>query len=286
MEVLSHNQILAYTDGDDDIVVCRTTGLPIAASNGHRVTSYLDLLYKIAALQYHNPRFKILFRGQGKDYRLKRTGKDGAHSSLYPSILRAVPNRVKDGAFLNDRFDRLQRAEQSLKDKLRVREVHQNQIVRWAILQHYEVCDTPLLDVTPSVQTALTFAIGNGGRTGFLYAFAFPHLAGAVSVSVESMTQVIDLCHVCPPQARRPHFQYGMLAGDYPAYTSVEETHGRKGMIGNNFACRLISKFSLNSTSNWMTEGYTPVPDTVLFPNTSDNWYKVTQGIKAELNAS
>ncbi|MCB9952670.1 MAG: FRG domain-containing protein [Planctomycetaceae bacterium] len=285
IEVLSRNHIFAFTDDPGDIGAWEKTGLPLATSQGHPVNSYLELLHKIAALQYHNPRFQILFRGQSKDYRLKRTGKPGAHSSLYPSILRAASDQVKDTSVLLERFKRLKKAEDSLKDKLRVRDIHQNQIVRWAILQHYEVCETPLLDVTPSIQTALTFAIGDGG-SGFLYAFAFPQLTGVVSVSVESMTQVIDLCRVCPPNARRPHFQYGMLAGDYPAYSSVEETHGRQGMIGNNFACRLISKFSIDATNDWSTEGYTPVSQNVLFPDDVDDWHEATQEVKAELNAS
>src|ERR1035438_4794341 len=58
-------------------------GLVLSNRPAHKVSSYRELLKKIAALNYHNSRFRLLFRGQTKDY----TG-PGPHSSLYPSILR------------------------------------------------------------------------------------------------------------------------------------------------------------------------------------------------------
>lgn len=202
MEVLSRNQFMTFTADEETIVRCEKVGLPIAASPGHSVSSYLTLLHKVAALQYHNSRFRLLFRGQPCDYMLDRNGQPGIHSSLYPSVLRGTPNIQTTKEYLDERFDVLVRAEELLKEKLRVRDIHQNQIVRWAILQHYEVCPTPLLDITSSLQTAMTFAIGSGDRQGFLYVLAFPQLTGSISVPVESMTQVIDLCHLCPPEAK------------------------------------------------------------------------------------
>lgn len=286
MEVLARNQIMAFTDDDEDIVVCDAPGLPVSASLGHPVSSYLQLLHKVAALQYHNRRFRLLFRGQTKDYKLNKVGKDGTHSSLWPAILRSGPNQPSNEAYLDKRFDILRRAEGLLKDTLHVRDIHHNQVVRWAVLQHYEVCPTPLLDVTQSLQTALSFAVKNGTNTGFLYVFAFPQLTGPVSVSVESMTQVIDLCHLCPPEARRPHFQSGMLAADYPLFTTREDTHDRRGMIGNSFSCRLLTKFALHDCNNWASEGFFATSEKVLFPNSSDEWYTVTQDIASKLNVT
>jgi hypothetical protein len=279
-----NNAVLTYTTEDEKIVCLDLgeAGLPIAAKTGHSVRSYFELLRKVAALNFHNPRFRLLYRGQPQDF---KKDKDGIHSSLYPSILRSPKDAPKDAAYLDKQFERLHQAERLLDQKLQDRWFSQNQIVRWAILQHYEVCSTPLLDLTLSLQTALSFAVPEGSTNGFLYVFAFPQIAGSVSISIESMTQVIDLCHLCPPVALRPHFQSGFLAGDYPSYSSREETHGKKGMLGNNFACRLLAKFELQDCANWNAEGFTRTPDSVLFPNSADEWYSATQAIKAALPA-
>lgn len=162
-------------------------------------------------------------------------------------------------------------------------DIHRNQYVRWAIIQHYEICPTPLLDLTQSLQSALSFAIGDGRKEGYLFVLAFPHLTGPVSVSVESMTQTIDLTQLCPPEALRPHFQSGVLVGDFPSFESLETTHGGEGMIGNNFSCRLLTKFHLANCASWRAEGFTSTPQAILFPNDRDRWFSALRAIKSEL---
>lgn len=158
-----------------------------------------------------------------------------------------------------------------------------SQIVRWAILQYYKVCPAPLFDVTKSLQTALSFATSPNRDNGFLYVFGFPQLTGVVSISIESMTQVVDLSQLCPPQALHPHFQTAFLAGDYPAINSREQSHGQNEMIGNNFSCRLLAKFRLTNCSAWVSEGFKATPQKLLFPNRKDEWYRMLAGIKAQL---
>ena len=248
-------------------------GLVLSNRPAHEVSSYREVLRKIAALNYHNSRFRLLFRGQTKDH----TG-PGPHSSLYPSILRPPGGRDRR-AKLESRFKTLRIAE----DLLRKGHVHRDQIVRWAILQHYEVVPTPLLDVTRSIQAALSFALAGGADEGYLFVLAFPQLTGPISVSIESMTQVIDLSQVCPPEALRPHFQEGLLVGDYPVMDSVDSTHGGKGMIGNNFACRLLSKFRLTNCQMWAKEGFMATPNEILFP-VEDEWLPLMNAIKDKLH--
>ena len=81
--------------------------------------------------------------------------------------------------------------------RLRQADIYHNEFVRWAILQHYEVCSTPLLDVTHSLQSALSFAIGDGASEGYLFVLALPHLTGPISVSIGSKTIAIDLTQTC-----------------------------------------------------------------------------------------
>jgi hypothetical protein len=80
----------------------------------------------------------------------------------------------------------------------------------WAILQHYEVCDTPLLDVTNSLRVAASFATNNPAAEGpVLYVLGVPSLSGSITASSEQGLQIIRLSSICPPEARRPYFQEG-----------------------------------------------------------------------------
>lgn len=282
MEVLSLGRFGIFHHGDENIISYGESVLPLSTKPGHEVRSYKELLKKIAALTYHNSRFKILFRGQRKDYKLNSKGEPSVHSSLYPSILRHSPGMKREKS-LDERFCTLRAAEELLKKNLRDRVIHQNQIVRWAILQHYEVCSTPLLDLTQSLETALSFAIKGDNDEGYLFALAFPQLTGPISVSIESFTQVIDLTQYCPPIVLRPHFQKGILAGDYPVVDSKESSHGKRGMLGNNFSCRLLTKFRLTNCLNWVNEGFTPIRDDILFPNADDKWYPVIKEIRSKI---
>lgn len=284
MRVLTNPRFMLFREEDANIVASDAAGLPIAARNGHPVKSYVELLQKIAALSYHNSRFRLLFRGQRKDYRLNMRAEPGVHSCLFPSILRPVEGPKRE-LLLDSRFERLARAEGLLQDALRYEEIHRLRIVRWAILQHYEICETPLLDVTLSLQTALSFVFGTNVVTGYLFVFAVPHLTGPVSVSTEAMTQTVDLAHVCPPEALRPHFQSGVLIGDYPEYENRLQTHNKKGFIGNSFACRLLTKFQLLGVGSWKQEGFAPTSTSLLFPNEHDSWYTTLQGVKRALDS-
>lgn len=287
MNPLSRDFVMTYTDDDLGIVnaedVDDVPGLQMGLTNGHKVSSYVELLRKIAALSYWNSRFRLLFRGQSDDYKMPNDGDSRARSCLYPTILR---NKREGGDIhktLDDRFALLREAERLLKCKLLIGDIHRDRPVQWALLQHYGVCSTPFLDVTNSVQTAISFALAKNPSTGFLYAFAFPQLTGAVSVSVESMTQVIDLSQICRPEALRPHFQSGLLAADYPLYTTREETHGQKGFLGNSFVCRLLAKFHLVDCDRWKSEGFTPTPESILYPDDHDEWFNQLNEVKNEL---
>jgi hypothetical protein len=287
MQILTANTIMVFDAEHDGIVNSAaddvaTPGFVLSNRNGHSVGSYVELLQKIAALSFHNRRFRLLFRGQSSDYKM---GPDINTSDLYPSILRGISANAKDrNAQLDHAFETLERAESLLAKEICSRDLVESQIVRWAVLQHYEVCRTPLLDMTGSLQCALSFAIGERNE-GWLYVLAFPQLTGGVSVSLESQTQVIDLSQICPPEALRPHFQQGLLGSDYPEIRNRMQTHGKRGMRSNNFAARLLTKFELTNCQAWKDEGFVPTPNKIVFPNAVDTWYDKTQHVKQALNA-
>jgi hypothetical protein len=282
---LSDIPFMIFDTDTAEITRARRTGLSLAATSGHLVSSYLELLEKIAALSYTNSRFRLLFRGQRRDYRLNISGEEGERGILYPSILRPVRGCEREG-MLDSRFKRLRAAEERLVQALPTPDILSLRVVRWAVLQHYEVCETPLLDVTLSLQCALSFAFGDGSDdNGHLFVLAIPHLSGPVSISTESMTQAIDLAQVCPPKALRPHFQSGILLGDYPEYVDRRQTHKSIGFVANDFSCRLLTKFSLKKLQSWHLEGFVPTESRILFPDRRDEWFPILQGIKAAMTA-
>ena len=162
MNILTANTIMVFDAEHDDIVNSAaddvaTPGFGLSNRDGHTVGSYIELLRKVAALSYYNRRFRLLFRGQSADY---KTGQD-ITSDLYPSILRSLTANRKDRkAQLENAFEVLEKAEALLINEIHSRDLVESQIVRWAVLQHCEVCRTPLLDVTASLQCALSFAVG------------------------------------------------------------------------------------------------------------------------------
>ncbi|PJI53862.1 hypothetical protein CTI14_22555 [Methylobacterium radiotolerans] len=139
----------------------------------------MELATKVAELQFRNRDFVLMFRGQAGDYQNK-----SGYTSLKPSLLRAsVPNKVPKDATISERFDKLVEAEKALvaqydakkfsgRDRLK-----RQRILRWAILQHYEICDTPLLDVTQSLRIAASFATQHANGEAFIFVLGIPHIS-------------------------------------------------------------------------------------------------------------
>jgi hypothetical protein len=106
----------------------------------------------------------------------------------------------------------------------RVQEAH------WAVIQHYGLWPTPLIDLTTSLRVAASFALPSppaavqgqspthtpGETTGWLYVVGLPNRSGSITYSFDDQMLVADLASVCPPDARRPHLQDGLLVGRFP----------------------------------------------------------------------
>ena len=284
MEPLTSKNYFAYRHNSDEIVGTAVAGLPISTQSCHAIHSYEDLLSKISALNFYNSSLQIVFRGQDRDYYSNGNKGKPVRSNLYPSLLRSLPmEQAKRREKIKERIEKLTKAEDLLKARLKDGYIHRHRLVRWAILQHYEVCSTPLLDVTSSLQTAVSFALSNGGKEGFLYAIGLPHQSGPLSVSIESMTQLVDLSKLCPPAAARPHYQHGLLVGDYPTGLDTNDLVSRAPKVSANFSCRLLSKFHLKNTDGWVGKHFFPTPTAILYPNDRDTWYPVLADIKEEI---
>lgn len=244
------------------------------------VTDFRDLACKVAEIQFRNRDFVFLFRGQSGDYRnaKKRT-------SIRPTILRPENGqKAVSPDLLADRFLRLATAERDLLDKYRSREgpreelqrLSRERILRWSILQHYEVCPTPLLDVTQSLRIAASFASLNGNDEGYVFVLGLPNLSGAITASVESGVQIVRLASVCPAEALRPHLQEGYLLGEYPEVASLNQKEHYQA-YEMDFGRRLVAKFRFQTKKFWRARDFPRVSRSALYPK-NDPWQKVASG--------
>jgi hypothetical protein len=181
----------------------------VRCGEAYKVRDFLELARKVAALQFNNPEYVLLYRGQQSDHK-RSTSEGESFTSLSPQLFRGEDKRNPQQSVLEKRFGQLKKAEQELvrayerqgfPDSERLK---RQQILRWSILQHYTVCPTPLLDVTSSLRIAASFASDGATNEAFVFVLGIPYVSGAITASAEAEIQIVRLSSVCPPDAVRP----------------------------------------------------------------------------------
>ncbi len=251
------------------------TNREIRLSRARNVESFRELVKIVASISYNSPEYSLFYRGQAKDYKLQ-TGE----SSLYPSIYRmdGISNKDQD---LNRRFEILKIAEYKLLDSFRNNNLVGHSKLEnfrelvWAVLQHYMVCNTPLLDIMHSLRVASSFALEGTKSYGYVFVLGFPHIHGSISYYVEEELLNIKLLSICPPQAQRPYFQEGFLVGTFPA---TEERKQPK----HDVASRLIAKFKIQKQGFW-DQDFHEIPYDALCPE-NDRVDDICKEIKQQLS--
>lgn len=266
MEKIGNQKVWSFFDSDPR--ARPAANQTIRGGRGHEVASYLDLARKVAELQFLNRDHVLLFRGQSKDYLTTK-----GNSMLKASIFRNDGKKVPSKSTLEKRFQTLRLAEKLLvaaygsADLKGTERLRRHRLIRWSILQHYEVCPTPLLDVTHSLRVAASFATtGNDGQEAFLYAFGVPNLSGAVTASSEAGLQIVRLSSACPPDAVRPHIQEGYLVGEYPEIPDYEQ-QSHYAFYEMDFGRRMVAKFRFNPQTFWASDKYPPATHEALYPS-------------------
>jgi len=224
----------------------------IASKEPIMINSFEELVKEVAILSFRNKDYLLFYRGQNENY-VNQAG----NSSFYPSIYRT--NREKlSKELLGVRFKKLDQASNLLIQKFvknkedidgSIKELKNRKYIRWSILQHYEVCDTPLLDLTQSVLVASSFALINKAKQGYFYVFALPYITNRISINSEHDIVNIRLINICPPQAYRPYFQEGYLVGTDDITTEFDER------VDLDFKHRLIGKYQLINEGNKFWDG-------------------------------
>jgi hypothetical protein len=250
----------------------------------------MDLATKIADLQFHNRDHVLMFRGQTREFK-----NDKRNTSLKASIIRpqAGSATVPSLGVIGQRFEKIRTAERALVEAYRsrglrgIQRLERQQILRWSILQHYEICPTPLLDVTQSLRVAASFASDGATEFAYIYVLGVPQISGAITASAEAGLQVVRLASVCPPSAVRPHLQEGYLLGEYPDFSSV----GQKELYPHfemDFGRRLVAKFRFDPKEFWDRKAIFPrVPRLALYPTAaSDPMCTLADEVKCAIGAA
>lgn len=264
METIGQQKLWSFLDGSTNakVVSASTT----RSDKGHCVSSFVDLATKIAELQFRNSDYVLLFRGQAHDYRNLK-----GFTSLKPSLFRSSKGNPSQSV-LQQRYSQLESAERHLASTyarygyLGKQRLQRTKLVRWAILQHYEVCPTPLLDVTHSLRIAASFATHGATDDAYLYVLGLPYLGGGMTASAEAGLQAVRLSSVCPPSAVRPHLQEGYLLGEYPEMSGFQQKELYRH-YEIDFGRRLIAKFRFDPTKFWSDKYFPLVEAAALYPS-------------------
>lgn len=247
----------------------------IALSNGYYIDTFRKLVEQVAKLSYLNKDYLLFFRGQSSDYKNK-----AGRSTFYPTIYRSEYLTQQE---LDYRFDKLYSASKILAELFKKHniqghhELRRKKLIQWSILQHYEVTETPLIDVTQSIRVACSFAqINNKQNTAFIYVFGLPYYTNRISINSEQDLINIRLLSITPPQALRPYFQEGFLVGT----TDITNDYEKKEELDLNN--RLIAKFEIPNSNSFWGKSFARIPKNALYPK-NDIIEKICKDISQDL---
>jgi hypothetical protein len=245
----------------------RCTVPDVMASRGYDIESFPALVEAVASVGYANRRHNLFFRGQDSDYTIYSQGKHRRISSVLPSIYRPPRgNKTVPAALLAERFIELDALANEVAASYRDsghfgswKRIGRYPELRWALLQHYQVCPTPLIDLTQSLRVAASFATAGGrGKTAMLQVFGLPHVNGSISYHVDESLVIVKLQSICPPAAKRAHYQEGFLAAHFPP--TGERT------LAVNLGYRMLAKFRLRKEGFW-DDKFLRIPWPALMPD-------------------
>lgn len=242
------------------------------------VNSFKELMKYIAQLSYLNKDYLLFFRGQSSDYKNKAEA-----STFYPSIYRGERLSKTE---LEIRFEFLKSAASRLVDAFiensidGVNDVKKRRYIQWSILQHYEVCPTPLLDFTQSARVACSFAsLDNDKSEVYFFFFGLPYVTNRISINSEHDLINIRLLSICPPDALRPYYQEGYLVGTDGSTTDFSSKDDF------DFNARLIAKFKFTNDTSFWRDGFDFIPKEALYPE-NDRIEKLCKEIAVDIGMS
>lgn len=236
----------------------------IVSSEPVKVNTYQELVEAVAQIAFYNQDYSLFFRGQNEDYK-----NDDGNSTIYPSIYR--PD--KKGKQVSEKFEELNK---SIKKLLRSFQDEPNRFagssnvikykeLRWAIAQHYDIIDTPVLDLTHSLHVAASFALKDvdEGESGVVNVLGMPNFKNTISYYTNEELAIIRLIAFGPPKASRLFMQEAYAVSPFP-YTDLVRKVGKERF---DFSRRLIAKFSISKIKGFWGEDFSSIPNRLLLPD-------------------
>jgi FRG domain-containing protein len=221
------------------------------------VESFRELVERVAFLGSMNKRMTLLYRGQRRDVApapvIARDTWTCFGSDEEIGISGAREHYWKELAWVGRRVYEICRSDGF--GLPRWRGIRDTREVQWAVIQHYGLWPTPLLDLTSSLRAAASFAVGmepgspKAPRTGFVYVAGMPHTTGSISYDLDEQLVLARLQSACPPIAKRPHYQDGFLVGRFPI-NELADAQGNKSSLIN----RLVAKFRVWDAGSFWTD--------------------------------
>jgi len=237
-----------------------------------QVNAYSEMVDMVSKLAWFNRQYVLFFRGQDVEYNV-----GSRFPTVYPTYFRKY---ILKAMSFEDLMYTLGTKQDELKEKNHNRQprfhgassIFSLLHVRWALLQHYNICDTPLVDITQSLHVAASFALQKESKdtvkTGIVYVFALPWPSRHYHRNKEEDIYLVRLAGVTPPQAKRPYRQeaYAVMSKDvdFKQQDSLERY---------DLAKRLVCKFKINDSKDFWGESFNSLSESFLSPK-DDVFYK------------
>lgn len=272
----------AWTEGrPSNLSSWKTSGATVQRESPFEVTEYSELLRLVSFLNVMNKKHHLLFRGQSEDWPLlpsllRDSWTPPSDAGIGPvALVRHRSHYLKQLDLVRNSVVEILVGEKRLP---RWRPFKGRRLAAWAVIQHYEIWPTPLIDLTSSLRVAASFALGlttaDGEdhatpersaqeRHGYLSVFAVPELLSDFMDLDENSLQMqaLRLNSVCPPDAARPHFQEGFLL------TWPKPGTGGEGLDPRVSAhSKLVAKFRLLDTGRFWTKDFPQHTQASLLP--------------------
>ncbi|WP_165046230.1 hypothetical protein [Adlercreutzia sp. ZJ138] len=141
----------------------------------------------------------------------------------------------------------------------------------------YEVCPTPLIDVTQSLRIACTFALDGTSvsDTPVVYMIGMPYATGPITFDANDELYLMRLLSLMPPIAERPFFQEGFLVGsEFPRRDLVR-------LSESDLACRLVFKFQLAGDKKGWEQELGKIDRSTVYPK--DAFSEISERIRSKL---
>lgn len=235
------------------------------------VKSFRELTENVAFLSSMNKRMVLYFRGQSNP--------DDPFPSLFREKWMCFDSDLRlsiTDQSRKDFWDALEEIGQIVYEISkniglpRWRGIRDVREAKWAIIQHYGLWPTPLIDITNSLRIAASFALNfkmkdNPDRYGYVFVVGLPNLTGSISFDIDQNLILARLQGVCPPIAKRPHYQDAYLVGRFPLI-SYRDFDSASKIRKSNLTRRLIAKFELFDDGSFWDDDFPIVSKSAVFP--------------------